>query len=188
MLHGTVVRMNESTQEDPTIPAWMDASRLRRRFELAAWGLAVPAALGSCAALAAAVWAVTDRQALWYVTGLLYLGWAVAMAKWTVSPIRRVRAVRAGIVQHATALTDAAGGDDVWEVRRRADEFYLWMVGSRSAIGHRILPVRPANELGKQVLREAGRSTGLTPAILFQVDALARAVAPSSRVQADRTE
>lgn len=178
--------MSQSTQDDPTIPAWMDASRLRRRFEFAAWGLAIPAALGSCTALGAAVWAVTDRQALWYVTGLLYLGWAVAMAKWTVSPIKRVRAVRAGIVQHATALTESAGGDDVWEVRRRANEFHRWMVGSRSAIGHRILPIGPANELGKQVLREAGRSTGLTSTTLFQVDALARAVASGPRTRADR--
>ncbi|MFD4788711.1 hypothetical protein ACFWN1_16955 [Streptomyces sp. NPDC058459] len=53
--------MSESTLDDPTIPAWMDASRLRRRFELAAWGLAIPAALGSCASLGAAVWAATDR-------------------------------------------------------------------------------------------------------------------------------
>ncbi|MEU6406177.1 hypothetical protein [Streptomyces sp. NPDC046985] len=185
--HGTVARMSQSVQSEPTVPVWIDASRLRRRFGLAAWGLAIPAALGSCAALGAAVWAVTDRQALWYVTGLLYLGWAVAMAKWTVSPIRRVRAVRAGIVQHATALTESAGGDDVWEVRRRADEFHRWMVGSRSRIGHRILPVTPATELGKQVLREAGRSTGLTHATLFQVDALARAVAPVSRKRNDRS-
>ncbi|MEV7465301.1 hypothetical protein AB0O20_02155 [Streptomyces kronopolitis] len=178
--------MSESVQDDPTIPAWMDASRLRRRFTFAAWGLAVPAALGSCAALGAAVWAVTDRAALWYVTGLLYLGCAVAMAKWSVSPIKRVRAVRAGIVEHSTALVESADGGDVWEVRRRADEFYRWMAGSRSALGHRILPVAPANELGKQVLREAGRSTGLTPTTLFRVDALSRAVATTPQKQVDR--
>ncbi|MDT9685631.1 hypothetical protein RND61_26720 [Streptomyces sp. TRM76323] len=173
--------MSESLQDEPTIPAWMDASRLRRRFRFAAWGLAIPAALGSCAALGAAVWAVTDREALWYVTGLLYLGCAVAMAKWTVSSIRRVRAVRAGIVQHSIALMESAGGSDVWELRRRADEFHRWMVGSRSALGHRILPVVPAREFGKQVVREAGRSTGLTPATLRQVDALVRAVDSTAR-------
>lgn len=186
-LHGTVVRMSENAHDDPAVPAWMDASRLRRRFTFAAWGLAIPCALGSCAAFGAAVWAVADRPALWYTAGLLYLGLAVAMAKGAVFSIGRVRAVRASIAQHARALAEAADGDNIWELRRRADEFHRWVVGSRSALGHRILPVAPANEFGKQVVREAGRSTGLTSATLLQVSTLAQAVALDSGKQVDRS-
>ncbi|MFJ9574556.1 hypothetical protein [Streptomyces bacillaris] len=117
----------------------------------------------------------TDRAALWYITGLLYLGCAAAMANWAVFAVRRVRAVRSGIVQQATALACSSYGADSWELRRRAAEFKMWMVGSRSAAGHLILPVAAAREFGQQVVREA-ETTGLTPATLHQVAALARAV------------
>jgi hypothetical protein len=114
------------------------------------------------------------------VSGLIYLGCAAAMAKWAVSLIRRVRAVRSGIVQHSTALLESAGGSDAWELRRRADEFHRWMIGSRSALRHRILPVAPSREFGRQVVRKA-ETTGLTPTTLHKVTVLVRAIAPTTQ-------
>ncbi|MEU5425803.1 hypothetical protein AB0H73_09365 [Streptomyces olivoreticuli] len=152
-------------------PAWLDPGRLRRRFALAAWGLAVP--IAGCAVATAITAAVTDDDA-----ALLFYGNAAVMAWAAVTCVARVRTVRARVTSSADSLLKTATGHD-GDIRRAADDFELCMVGARSAAGLRILPKKDADTFARDVVREA-EAGQLSPTSQSRITLIARALAPRS--------
>ncbi|WP_372412613.1 hypothetical protein [Streptomyces luteireticuli] len=154
-------------------PAWPEACRLRRRFAVAAWGLALPVAGGAAAAAIAAAMVHND------IASLVLVGNAAVMARAAYACVSRVRAVRSRVVGSAAALLLAAAGRG-GDLRRAAEDFELCMVGARSAAGLRILPKKAAEAFGRDVVREAEHGE-LTTGTLSRVSLVERAVHDGQR-------